>query len=158
MRPCSLGQRDTSDRRPQSPRPNLPFPRNQVACRCVSLSQPHYYFLCCPSAFCTPHPCCECSSHFLTSQAQGTFRLWLDPHSWILWHWWSRLQSSDSPKCLSKQLCQQTSNTRAVLTSHCSWYPLFKGYLIATSFAMPLRTSLALYFLVLGIESKALFS
>lgn len=45
----------------------LAFPKEPGASQmCLPLSQPQDYFLCYLAAVCTPHPCCERSSHFLT--------------------------------------------------------------------------------------------
>lgn len=45
----------------------LAFPKESGASQmCLPLSQPQDYFLCYLAAVCTPHPCCERSSHFLT--------------------------------------------------------------------------------------------
>ena len=161
--PIAWEHRDTSGRRPQSSWPNLPFPGNLVPHKCV----PPWVNLrtiscaaCQLSAFPIPVVSAAVTSllPFIYKQAQGNFRLWLDPRSWIQWLWWNRLWSPAPPRCLSKQLCQQTSNTATVLTSHCPWYPLFRGPLIATSSTLPRRTALMLCFLVLWIESRTLFS
>lgn len=92
--------------------------------------------------------------HSIYKQAQGNFRLWLDSHSWVQWCWWKRLQSPAPLRCLSKQ----TSNTWAVLTSHCPCYLPLSGPLTATFSPLPQRTALILYFFILWIESKIPFS
>lgn len=72
----SLGQRDTSDRRPQWLCPNLPFLRNLLPHK-FSLSQSQDYFLCClhPSALPTPVVSAAVTSFSLScvASAQATF-------------------------------------------------------------------------------------
>lgn len=110
--PWSLGHRDTRDRRSQSSCPNLPFPRNLAPRRCVSLWVNLRTISCATwqlSALPIPAVSAAVTSLplLIYKQAQGTFRLWLDPQSGIQWHWWKRLQSPAPPRCLSKQLSQQ---------------------------------------------------
>lgn len=118
MWPCSPRHRDTSGRRPHSSCPNLPFPRNLMPCKCAPLCVNLRAISCAAwqlSALPVPTVSAAVTSlpAFTYKQAQGTFRLWLDTHSWIQQHRWKRLQSPAPLRCLSKQLCQQTSRGSA---------------------------------------------
>lgn len=114
----------------------LAFPKEPGASRmCPSLCQPQDYFLCYLPAFYTPHPRCEHSSHFLTPshlqtgpgnlQAVDECPL-LDPVALV-----EEVAVPSPTKVPEQTALPADQQHRAVLTSHCPWYPLFRGPLIA---------------------------